>query len=82
MKVSEIIIKNKGKYTKVFVISNDKITNEAIFTRIDDKNLDEKLSDINAKDYFILEKEGFEEVFGYLDQLELIDDDKILIIGI
>ena len=82
MTVGELILTNKDRYTKVYLIKNDKLTNEAIFIKADEKSLDEKTILIEAKDYFILDKEGIDEIFGNSKDLNVNDEDKVLLIGI
>ncbi|MGY3776157.1 hypothetical protein [Helcococcus sueciensis] len=82
MTVGELILTNKDRYTKVYLIKNDKLTNEAVFVKADEKSLDEKTILIEAKDYFILDKEGIDEIFGNSKDLNVNDEDKVLLIGI
>ncbi len=82
MTVGELILTNKDRYTKIYLIKNDKLTNEAIFIKADEKSLDEKTILIEAKDYFILDKEGIDEIFGNSKDLNVNDEDKVLLIGI
>lgn len=82
MTVGELILTNKDRYTKVYLIKNDKLTNEAVFVKADEKSLDGKTILIEAKDYFILDKEGIDEIFGNSKDLNVNDEDKVLLIGI
>nr|WP_276938489.1 hypothetical protein [Helcococcus sueciensis] len=82
MTVGELILTNKDRYTKVYLIKNDKLTNEPVFVKADEKSLDEKTILIEAKDYFILDKEGIDEIFGNSKDLNVNDEDKVLLIGI
>lgn len=81
MKVGELVILNKNRYTKVYLLENDK-DNKPKFKLISEENLDEKLIDLEAKDYFLLEKEGFDEIFGISDNLGIVKEDKVLLIGV
>lgn len=82
MTVGELILTNKDRYTKVYLVTNDKETNRALFTKADEKSLDEKTILTEAKDYFMLDKEGIDEIFGNADELCIDEKDKILIIGL
>ncbi|MFM1514218.1 hypothetical protein ABGF49_04940 [Helcococcus ovis] len=82
MKVGELLLTNKDKYTKAFLIHNDKETNNAVFMQIKDENIDKDLIDKDAKDYFLLDNLAIDEIFGNSDKLGITDDDKVFIIGI
>lgn len=81
MKVSELLLLNKQKYTKVFIIENDE-DNKAVFTEVKEDNIDKEKLDIEAKDYFLLDREGINEIFGNADKLEINKDDQVLMIGL
>ena len=81
MTVGELLITNKEKYTKVFLVENDE-NNRAKFTRVSDSTIDKDQIYQEAKDYFLLDKIGIDEIFGNSDELEIVEDDRILIIGI
>lgn len=82
MTVGELLLTNKDKYTKVFLIQNDKETNKAVFTQVKDENVAKDLIDVEAKDYFLLDKVAINEIFGNADELEITKDDKVFVIGI
>ncbi len=82
MTVGELIITNKDRYTKVYLVTNDKKTNKAVFTKADEKSLDEETILTQAKDYFMLDKEGIDEIFGNAVELGIDEEDKLLIIGL
>lgn len=82
MTVGELILTNRDRYTKVFLVTNDKITNTAVFTKADENSLDERTILTEAKDYFLLDKDGINEIFGNACELDIDEIDKILIIGL
>ncbi|MFM1524308.1 MULTISPECIES: hypothetical protein [Helcococcus] len=82
MTVGELLLTNKDKYTKAFLIQNDKETNKAVFTQVKDENVAKDLIDVEAKDYFLLDKVAINEIFGNADELEITEDDKVFVIGI
>ena len=82
MTVGELILTNKDRYTKVYLVTNDKVTNRPVFTKANEKSLDEETILTEAKDYFMLDKEGIDEIFGNAVELGIDYKDKILIIGI
>ncbi|WP_103981067.1 hypothetical protein [Helcococcus massiliensis] len=82
MTVVEILTTNKSKYSKSLLITNDIHSNAPKFEEVYQDDLDDALAFVEVKDYFLLEKEGFEEVFGKLHGVDIQEDDKILLIGI
>lgn len=81
MTVGELLITNKEKYTKVFLIENDE-ENRAKFTQVSDATIDKDQIYQEAKDYFLLDKVGIDEIFGNAEDLGVVEEDKVLIIGI
>lgn len=81
MTVGELLITNKEKYTKVFLIENDE-ENRAKFTQVSDATIDKEQIYQEAKDYFLLDKVGIDEIFGNAEDLGVVEEDKVLIIGI
>lgn len=82
MTVAEILIINKDKYNKSFLLTNDSDTNGVVFTPINENTLTDSQSLTEAKDYFLLDSEGIDEIFGKASELDLKEEDNILIIGI
>lgn len=82
MTVVDLILVNKERYTKVFLIENDKETNKAIFREVNEDIIKEDDGEKEAKDYFMLDKEAIDEIFGNSDELQINDDDLVLLIGI
>lgn len=82
MTLGEILLTNKGRYNKAFIIENDPQTNGPVFKEINEDNIKKDQVQKKAKDYFLLEKEGIDEIFGNGDQLGLENDDRVLIIGV
>lgn len=82
MQLGEILVTNKAKYTKAYLLENDKETNGPVFTQVTDSTLDPNRVYQDVKDYFLLEKEGFEEIFGPQENIDITEDDKLLIIGV
>lgn len=81
MQIGELLLLNKEKYTKAFIIENDE-SNKAQFTEIKEKTIDSTKIELEAKDYFMLDKEGIEEIFGNASELGIISEDQVLLIGI
>lgn len=82
MTIGELLITNKDRYTKVFLIENDSITNKAVFTRVMESTVKPEMIEMEAKDYFMLDKEAIDEIFGNSDELEIAEDDLVLLIGL
>lgn len=82
MTIIEILTTNKNKYSKSLLITNDIYSNAPKFKEICLENLEDDLAFVEAKDYFLLEKEGLEEVFGKFHGFNFQEDEKILLIGI
>lgn len=82
MTVIEILTTNKSKYTKSLLITNDIHSNAPKFEEIFQDDLEDDLAFVEAKDYFLLEKEGFEEIFGKSHGIDIEEEDKILLVGI
>lgn len=82
MILAELLLMNKSKYTRVFLIRNDEVTNEAVFEELFESEITPELSQTNAKDYFLLDREAIDEIFGNSDELGISDEDNVLIIGI
>ena len=82
MTIIEILTTNKSKYNRSLLITNDINSNSPKFEEVYQNNLDDDLAFVEVKDYFLLEKEGFEEVFGKSHGVDIQEDDKILLIGI
>ncbi|WP_297378523.1 hypothetical protein [uncultured Helcococcus sp.] len=82
MTVIEILTTNKNKYNRSLLITNNINSNAPSFEEVYQNNLDDDLAFVEAKDYFLLEKEGFEEVFGKSHGVDIQENDKILLIGI
>lgn len=82
MTIAELILLNKERYTKVFLIENGKKTNQAIFREIKENTITENELEQKAKDYFMLDKEGIDEIFGNSEELQITDEDMVLLIGI
>lgn len=82
MTIIEILTTNKSKYNRSLLITNDINSNAPSFEEVYQNNLDDDLAFVEAKDYFLLEKEDFEEVFGKSHGVDIQEDDKILLIGI
>lgn len=81
MIISDILLNNKGKYNRAFLIENDE-NNKARFNEVIFENLSEDKLKLEAKDYYLLDRETIDEIFGNADTLEIKDDDKVIIIGI
>lgn len=81
MQIGELLLLNKEKYTKVFIIESDE-SNKAQFTEVKENTIDSEKIEIEAKDYFLLDKEGIEEIFGNADELEINEEDQVLLIGL
>lgn len=82
MTIIEILTTNKSKYTKSLLITNDIHSNAPKFEEIFQDDLEDDLAFVEAKDYFLLEKDGFEEIFGKSYGVDIQEEDKILLIGI
>lgn len=82
MTVSELLLTNKERYTKVYIVENDSNTNQAIFTRVTDETIDKDKLFKEAKDYFLLDREGIDEIFGNATELNIKEQDMVLIIGL
>jgi len=82
MTVGELLLLNKERYTKVFFIENDKETNKAIFRQVKEETVKKEEIEKNAIDYFMLDKEAIDEIFGNSEELEINDEDLVLLIGI
>lgn len=81
MQIAELLLLNKGKYTRVFLIRTNEL-NQAIFEELFENTIDPDLVQEEAKDYFLLDREGIDEIFGNADDLIVTEDDQILIIGL
>lgn len=81
MQIAELLLLNKGKYTRVFLIRTNEL-NQAIFEELFENTIDPDLVQEEAKDYFLLDREGIDEIFGNADELKVTEDDQILIIGL
>lgn len=81
MQIAELLLLNKGKYTRVFLIRTNEL-NQAIFEELFENTIDPDLVQEEAKDYFLLDREGIDEIFGNADDLKVTEDDQILIIGL
>lgn len=82
MTVGELLLTNKEKYTKAFIIENEKESNKAVFTQILDSNITAEMIELDAKDYFMLDSEAIDEIFGNSKELGLNEEDLVLIIGL
>lgn len=82
MTVSALLLTNKERYTKVYIVENDSNTNQAIFTRVTDETIDKDKLFKEAKDYFLLDREGIDEIFGNATELNIKEQDMVLIIGL
>lgn len=81
MQIAELLLLNKGKYTRVFLIRTNEL-NQAIFEELFENTIAPDLVQEEAKDYFLLDREGIDEIFGNADELKVTEDDQILIIGL
>lgn len=81
MTVGELILINKAKYTKAYLLEKNE-DNTVKFTQINDNTVNSEIAMKEAKDYFLLDKEGIEEIFGKSKDLEIIEEDKVLMIGL
>ena len=81
MTIAEILVTNKARYTKAFIIEADINDKSPVFRQISDATVDKDEMLLEAKDYFLLDKEGIDEIFGKGDELALTEEDKVLVIG-
>lgn len=81
MTVGELLITNKGRYTRAFLLQNDE-ENKALFTEIKDKTIAKDMILVESKDYFLLDTDTVDEIFGKSEELNLLAEDLNLIIAI
>lgn len=81
MTVGELLITNKGRYTRAFLLQNDE-ENKALFTEIKDETIAKDMILVESKDYFLLDTDTVDEIFGKSEELNLLAEDLNLIIAI
>ncbi len=81
MTVGELLITNKGRYTRAFLLQNDE-ENKALFTEIKDETIAKDMILVESKDYFLLDTDTVDEIFRKSEELNLLAEDLNLIIAI
>ncbi|MDO4779242.1 MAG: hypothetical protein Q4A42_06780 [Tissierellia bacterium] len=70
MILQELVLINRGKYDRVFLANMEESLKDAELEEIFEHDISEK-GNLNAKDYYLLDKEGMEDIFLQANRLNI-----------
>lgn len=70
MILQELVLINRGKYDRVFLANMKESLKDAELEEIFEHDMSKK-GNLNAKDYYLLDKEGMEDIFLKANRLNI-----------